>query len=79
MPKSTTNETDIDKTHLLQAIHACVENGKRLQQDAELLSMDQSVTEIALCILVQEEFAKAFLLQVVYEGKWRLSTKLWPK
>jgi AbiV family abortive infection protein len=59
---------DTQKAQLLQAIQDCIENGQRLQQDAEALRINQSVTEIALCILAQEEFAKAFLLQLVYEG-----------
>ncbi len=47
---------------------ACVENGQRLLEDAEWLGTDRSVTTVALCILAQEEFAKAFLLHLVSEG-----------
>jgi AbiV family abortive infection protein len=47
---------------------ACVENGQRLHQDAEWLGSDRSATVVALCILAQEEFAKAFLLHLVCEG-----------
>ena len=54
--------------HLSRAMSACVENGQRLHQDAELLGSDQSTTAVALCILAQEEFAKAFLLHLVCEG-----------
>ena len=68
--------SEAQKSHILQAIHTCVENGQRLQQDAELLSMDQSVTEIALCILAQEEFAKAFILQLIFEGNIPWSAKV---
>ncbi|MBA3964537.1 MAG: AbiV family abortive infection protein [Nitrospirales bacterium] len=58
----------MQKERLLQTMSACVENGQRLYQDAELLGLDRSPTAIALCILAQEEFAKAFLLHLVYEG-----------
>lgn len=59
---------DIDKNRLGQAMSACVENGQRLHQDAEWLGTDSSATMVALCILAQEEFAKAFLLHLVCEG-----------
>lgn len=49
-------------------MRACVENGQRLHEDAEWLGSDRSATAIALCILAQEEFAKAFLLHLVCEG-----------
>lgn len=62
------NEMDKHKNVLLNSMRACVENGLRLHQDAELLSTDRSPTVVALCILAQEEFAKAFLLQLVREG-----------
>lgn len=62
-------DTDSHKTRLRQAMKACVENGQRLHQDAEWLRLDdRSATAIALCILAQEEFAKAFLLHLVCEG-----------
>jgi hypothetical protein len=60
--------TDIDKSGLLKAMTACVENGLRLHQDAQSLDMDRSPTVLGLCILAQEEFAKAFLLHLVREG-----------
>jgi AbiV family abortive infection protein len=57
------------KSRLSQAMRACVENGQRLHQDAERLGLDnRSATAVALCILAQEEFAKAFLLHLVCEG-----------
>jgi len=59
---------EIDKNRLSRAMSACVENGQRLHQDAEWLGIDRSATTIALCILAQEEFAKAFLLHLVCEG-----------
>lgn len=59
---------EIDKNRLSRAMSACVENGQRLHQDAEWLGTDRSATMVALCILAQEEFAKAFLLHMVCEG-----------
>ena len=59
---------DIHKSRLLKAMSACVENGQRLYKDAEWLGTDRSATVVALCILAQEEFAKAFLLHLVREG-----------
>ncbi|HUT84196.1 MAG TPA: AbiV family abortive infection protein, partial [Thermodesulfobacteriota bacterium] len=59
---------DIHRSRLSQAMNACVENGQRLHQDAEWLGSDRSATAVALCILAQEEFAKAFLLNLVCEG-----------
>jgi AbiV family abortive infection protein len=47
---------------------ACVDNGERLLEDAEWLGYDRFVTACALCILAQEEFAKAFLLHLIGEG-----------
>ena len=61
-------KTPTYKSHLSQAMKACVENGQRLHQDAEWLGSDRSATAVALCILAQEEFAKAFLLHLVFEG-----------
>jgi len=47
---------------------ACFENGKKLLEDAKLLfDWDRFSTALALSILAQEEFAKAFLLQLVVE------------
>ena len=59
---------EIDKNRLSRAMSACVENGQRLHQDAGWLGTDSSSTMVALCILAQEEFAKAFLLHLVCAG-----------
>jgi AbiV family abortive infection protein len=49
-----------------RAISACIENGKKLLEDAKLLfGWDRFSTALALSVLAQEEFAKAFLLQLV--------------
>lgn len=55
------------KNRLSQAARACVENGQRLHADAECLGVERSTTALALCILAQEEFAKAFLLHLICE------------
>lgn len=60
--------TGMKKNPLLQAVKVCVENGQRLHENAEWLGVDRSTTAVALCILAQEEFAKAFLLHLVCEG-----------
>ena len=51
-----------------RTISACYENGKKLLEDAKLLfDWDRFSTALALSILAQEEFAKAFLLQLVVD------------
>ena len=49
-----------------RTISACIENGKKLLDDAKcLFDWDRFSTALALSVLAQEEFAKAFLLQLV--------------
>ena len=49
-----------------RSISACIDNGKALLGDAKLLlDWDRFSTALALSVLAQEEFAKAFLLQLV--------------
>src|SRR5712692_10312059 len=51
-----------------RTISACFENGKKLLEDAKLLfDWDRFSTALALSILAQEEFAKAFLLDLVVD------------
>ena len=51
------------------AIDACLENGRRLLDDAKHLSEhDRFATARAIAILAQEEFAKGYLLRLVAEG-----------
>lgn len=52
---------------LQQSIEACINSGKRLLEDAEWL-MHRESTGIALAMLAQEEFAKAFVLALVRDG-----------
>jgi len=58
------------KPKVLQAsISATTTNGKKLLEDAKLLfDWDRFSTALALAVLAQEEFAKAFLLQLVADG-----------
>jgi AbiV family abortive infection protein len=51
-----------------ESARVCWENGNRLVEEAELLSLSQSSTCVAISILAQEEFAKAFLLLLVARG-----------
>src|SRR5258707_8407802 len=51
-----------------RSISACAENGRQLLEDAKFLfDFDRSSTALALSVLAQEEFAKAFLLQLVVD------------
>ena len=51
-----------------RSISACFENGKALLGDAKLLfDWDRFSTALALSVLAQEEFAKAFVLQLVVD------------
>ena len=57
------------KSHFHHAANACLENGKRLLDDAEMLEYeDPPATAFALVIIAQEEFAKAFLLTLVHKN-----------
>lgn len=56
-----------NKNALSKAVRACIENGNRLLEDAEWLGTERPAS-VALCILAQEEFAKAFLLYLACEG-----------
>jgi AbiV family abortive infection protein len=56
----------MDKNHFVRAVKACKENGDRLCYDAE--ACYNSPAGVALAILAQEEFAKAFMLSLVNEG-----------
>ena len=59
----------MQQNRLSKAIRACIENGELLLEDARWwLPDERSPTITALCILAQEEFAKAFLLHLVCEG-----------
>src|SRR5579863_4969588 len=54
---------------LSKSITASIKNGKKLLEDAKLLfDCERFPTAFALSVLAQEEFAKAFLLQLVADG-----------
>jgi AbiV family abortive infection protein len=54
--------------NLSHSIPVCIDNGKKLLDDAKLMfDWDRFSTALALAVLAQEEFAKAFLLQLVVD------------
>jgi len=61
------------KIKYTNAMKACVKNGTRLLDEAELLEFETPLaTKFFLSIIAQEEFAKAFLLYLV-----RIDVILW--
>jgi len=69
-------DSGMNNGRLSFAMKACVENGQRLYDDADWLGPDHSASAVALCILPQEEFAKAFMLFLVSEGIIPWTTKV---
>lgn len=59
--------SEIDTGKFDRSIRACIENAKRLLEDAEWL-MDRPSTGFALTLLAQEECAKAFVLALVRDA-----------
>jgi hypothetical protein len=56
------------KAHLTASIKACISNGDRLLADGMTLEFEKpAATKLFLAMIAQEEFAKAFLLFMVYE------------
>lgn len=54
---------------LSKSADACVSNGRKLVEDAGLLfDWDRYSTALALAVLAQEEFSKAFILKLVVDG-----------
>jgi len=59
----------IDKEKVQHAIKECVENGEKLLEEAHILfDWERYGRARALTILAAEEFAKAFVLHLVWEG-----------
>ncbi len=58
---------EIDTGKFSRSIRACIENAKRLLEDAEW-SMNRPSTGLALALLAQEECAKAFVLALVRDA-----------
>src|SRR6266478_5000473 len=60
------------------AIKACTINGKGLLEDAELLQdFERYGTALALTILAEEEFAKAFLLYLLQDKAIPSTPEVW--
>ena len=58
-----------NSTAYKETIEACIENGRRLLDDAtDLQEYERFPTAKALAILAQEEFAKAYIIKLVLEG-----------
>jgi AbiV family abortive infection protein len=58
---------DNESAKFQRSITACIENGKRLLEEAEW-SYHQASTGLVLALLAQEEAAKAFVLTLVRDG-----------
>ena len=57
------------KQHFMKSAMACIANGRRLLDDAEMLEYaEPPSTAFALAIIAQEEMAKGFLLALVGKG-----------
>lgn len=66
-----------EKKEFELAIHACVENGERLFDDAKFMNdVSRYSTAMALAILAEEEFAKAFLLYLVKDDALPWTTEI---
>lgn len=68
----------MNKSRLHLTIQACLENGERLLSDAEMLEFSEPpATAFALTIIAQEEFAKAFLINLIYKGIIQWDEYIW--
>jgi AbiV family abortive infection protein len=57
------------KDKLIRSTQACLKNGRRLLDDVEFLDLQEPpATAYFLCMIAQEELAKAFLLALVVRG-----------
>ncbi len=70
MPQITSTLLKAPRTKDVQAsIEACLANADQLMEDAQALEFrGPGGTRLALCMLAQEEYAKAFILYMVREG-----------
>ena len=67
------NTSDISDSFI-----ACIRNGERLLEDAQLLcDFGRVASAYALSMLSQEEFAKAFLMNLAKEGVIPWSREIW--
>ncbi len=66
------------KQDVQASIDACLANGDRLMDDAiQLEFREEGGTRLAICMLAQEEYAKAFLLYLVREELVPWDADLW--
>jgi AbiV family abortive infection protein len=66
MTASNTREIAPTKLSLNHSISACIDNGDKLLDDIDMLQVQEPLSrQVALAIIAQEEFAKAFLLVLV--------------
>ena len=57
------------KEDVQASIDACIDNAGRLMDDALMLEFqEEGGTRLAICMLAQEEYAKAFLLYIGRTG-----------
>ena len=74
----TQKEFEYNRKDIKVAIETCIENGERLLMDAQMLEFSKPpATAIALIIIAQEEFAKAFILTLVLKGIVKWNKYLW--
>jgi AbiV family abortive infection protein len=68
----------MEKSYLKHAAEACLNNGERLLDDALMLEFSKPpATAFYLTIIAQEEFAKSFLLMLVYKGIIEWNQYIW--
>jgi AbiV family abortive infection protein len=69
MTASKTKITVPKKSSLNASIRACNDNGQKILEDIDMLQVQEPLSrQVALSIIAQEEFAKAFLLILVRDG-----------
>lgn len=74
----TKEEIKYNEKGIRSSIETCIENGNRLLKEAQMLEFSEPPsTSIALIIIAQEEFAKAFLLTLVLKGIIKWNKYLW--
>lgn len=75
---SQVTQLKMKESRLRHAIEACLDNGERLLSDALMLEFSKPpATAFALVIIAQEEFAKAFLLTLVYKRVIEWNELIW--
>ena len=68
----------MEKSHFKHAAEACLNNGERLLDDALMLEFSKPpATAFYLSMIAQEEFAKSFLLVLVYKSIIEWNQYIW--